>query len=267
MSPLPNSIAEIKKDSVKQKLLSLKNNDYILGFFLQGSKVTGFGAPDADWDIFIYCTDEYYNTLDYDTLTEYTFEGAGKNKKLVGDYAFVSDQIFKQQLNSPMDIDHIQYKFSHIIWDRLGELSRWVEKLATFPESEYEDKVKLQLVQLSIAFGYAKISKIRNRLIDMRVNLNRVLTIAFSYWFTLNKSWVPQLKWWTDHVKRLGMADSTFEIYENAITNPDYDNIEKLVEHLKTLTKTKGVHPNPHEDFYSTLMTHGRLKYIKFSYF
>lgn len=203
MIPLPNSIAEIKEVSIKKKLFSLKKKEYILGFFLQGSKVTGFGAPDADWDIFIYCTDEYYNTLDYETITEYTFERTGPDKKLVGDYAFVSDQIFKQQVNSPMDIDHIQYTFSHILWDRSGELSRWVKTLATFPESDFEDKVKLQLVQLSIAFGYAKISKVRNRVIVIRVNLNRVLTIASSYWFTLNKSWVPQLKWWSDHVRRL----------------------------------------------------------------
>lgn len=264
---LPNSVDEIEEENVKQKLLSLKDQNHILGFLLQGSRVTGFGAPDTDWDIFIYCTDEFYNTLNYDTLTEYTFDGTGDNKKMVGDYAYVSEQIFKQQLDSPMDIDHIQYSFSHVIWDRTGELAQWVEKLASFPEEEYEDKVRLQLVQLTIAFGYAKISKVRNRFIDLKVNLNRTLTIALSFWFTLNKSWVPQLKWWSDHVIRMSMENSTLKIYEEAIKNTNYDNIENLVEHLKELTSAKGVNPNPKEDFYSTLMTHGRSKYIKFSYF
>jgi hypothetical protein len=263
----PTSIEEVEDIGIKTKLIELKEKEYILGFLLQGSRVTGFGAPDTDWDIVVYCTDEYFDSLDYDTIMEFTFVGSGPNKKMVGDFVYFSDQIFKQQNESPMDIDHVPYTLSIVLWDKTGKLNKWVQTLANFPEEEYEDRVRMQLVQLLVAFGYARINNERQRHLDTLVNLTRTLTISFTYWFTLNKSWTPQHKWWSDHVKRLKMDDETYNLYQAAIESQNYENVKNLVNHLKNLTESKGIKANYRNDFFSTLMTHGRPKYIRASHF
>ncbi len=263
----PKSIEEVSNEEVREKLKKLMKNDHILGFLLQGSRVTGFGAHDTYWDIIIYCTDEYYKTLNYDTLTEFTFIEEKGKKKVVGDYAYFSDMIFEQQLISPMDIDHVPYTLSVILWDKTGKLQKWIDALAKFPEEIFEDKVRMQLVQLLVAFGYVRINNERNQLIDMKINLNRAFTISLILWFTLNKNWTPQLKWWSRHVKRLKMEDDTYQLYNKCIENLTFENMRELVEHLKKLVEMKGIKPNYQQDFMSTLMIKGRQKYIKYSYF
>lgn len=266
-SNYPKSIEEISNEEVRMKLNDLRKEDHILGFLLQGSRVTGFGAPDTDWDIIIYCTDEFYKTLNYETLTEFTFIEVEGVKKVVGDYAYWSDMIFEQQKNSPMDIDHVPYTLSVVLWDRNGDLQKWVDMLAKFPNEIYEDKVRMQLVQLLVALGYARINNHRNLLLDMKINLNRAFTISLIFWFTLNKHWAPQLKWWSRHVKRLKMDDDTFQLYSNCIENLTFENMGELVDHLKKLAEMKGIKPNYQQDFFDTLMIDGREKYIKYSYF
>ncbi|OLS23190.1 MAG: hypothetical protein HeimC2_27430 [Candidatus Heimdallarchaeota archaeon LC_2] len=227
-SGFPTSIKDIENINVRNKLLNLKKEDHILGFLLQGSRVTGFGAPDTDWDIIIYCTDEYYKTLNYDSLTEFTFEGEGSDKRVVGDYAYFSDMIFEQQKNSPMDIDHIPYTLSVVLWDKTGKLGKWVETLSRFPDEDFEDKSRMQLVQLLVAFGYARVNNQRNQLLDMKINLNRAFTISLVLWFTLNKFWAPQFKWWSKHVKRLNIDDEIFQLYNSCITELSFENMEEI---------------------------------------
>jgi hypothetical protein len=65
----------------------------------------------------------------------------------------------------------------------------------------------------------------------------------------------------------MGMDDLTYSIYNKAIMDPGYENIETLVEHLKKITEEKGIPLKLSEAFYSTIMAHGRPKYIKSSYF
>jgi hypothetical protein len=63
------------------------------------------------------------------------------------------------------------------------------------------------------------------------------------------------------------MDDETYNLYQSAIESQNYENVKNLVNHLKNLTESKGIKANYRNDFFSTLMTHGRPKYIRASHF
>lgn len=259
-----DSISEVR---VKKRLRELTDKEEILGFLLQGSRVTGFGKPDSDYDIIIYCSNKYFRTLDIKNRFESIDDEIDGKRKQVGDFAYFCDEIFEQQKNSPMDIDHVPYLESEILLDKTGKLGEWVKSLGKIDEAMFEDRLKAQMVQLAIAFGYATINRSREKKLDEMINLHRFLTIAVTVWFTLQKTWVPQLKWWSNHVKKGGMDDRTFEMYQSCIQNLNYENATTLYSRLKELIQEKGIELNLQDEFVNTVMPEGRPAYIKHSYF
>ncbi|MCY3410182.1 MAG: DUF4037 domain-containing protein [Candidatus Heimdallarchaeota archaeon] len=265
---IPQTIDEIEEERVRNYLLDLVQTGHVLGILLQGSQVTGFNTdPKRDWDFFIYVTQEYFSTLDVEDVHTMDIEEKDGIKHLVGDYAFASDQVFEDQLSSPMDIDHIAYVNSVTIYDPTGKLEKWRVKLAEFPDSMYEPRLRAQATQLGIAAGYYNINNYRGFELDTRINYFRAITIATSYWFSLHKSWTPQHKWWSRHARRLGMLDFTYSLFDSAINDISKENLMSLIKHLFDLTKEKGVFLDPKRDFLMTLLPEGRATYIRHSYF
>ncbi|MFW9993731.1 MAG: DUF4037 domain-containing protein [Candidatus Odinarchaeota archaeon] len=261
------SIADIDDPIAKKTLEELIEEPHVLGIMLWGSRATGFGSPDTDWDVLIYCTDVYFQSLAPKDIAIIVFDENAGPKRLVCDYSYLSDMVFEQQLESPLDIDHFAYVEGVVIHDPTGKLEEWRRKLARYPGEEHIDRVKIKWIQLVTAFYYAQVVNKRGFISDRQVNLYRTITIAVNFWFTLQKSWTPPFKWWTNHVKRLGMDDETYGIFSKALETPSIEAVGLLIKHLQELADKSGHDfKNFQEDFLETIMPSGRQKFIRHGY-
>ena len=60
-----NQLIDIITDPVaKSKIEEYVQDQNVLGVMLWGSRATGFGASDSDWDALVLVTNKYYNGLD-----------------------------------------------------------------------------------------------------------------------------------------------------------------------------------------------------------
>ncbi|MHA2294382.1 MAG: DUF4037 domain-containing protein [Candidatus Hodarchaeales archaeon] len=263
-----NSIEDIDDPIAKKKLVELIKEPHVMGVMLWGSRATGFGTPNTDWDVLIYVTDDFFQTLHIKDIAIILFDENTDPKRLVCDFSYLSDKVFQQQLESPLDVDHFAYAEGVVIHDQAGgKLEEWRRKLARYPEDEHVERLKIKLIQLNTAFYYARVNEKRGFKPDQQVNLYRSITIAVNLWFTLQKTWSPPFKWWTKHVKRLGMDDETYDIFCEALKDPSIKTVEKLVDSLNKLAKKQGYDfKNFQEDFLETIMPTGRPKLIKHGY-
>ncbi|MFX0114156.1 MAG: hypothetical protein ACFFB3_06385 [Candidatus Hodarchaeota archaeon] len=254
-----------------QKLI---NEPYVLGFMIWGSRATGFGAADSDWDALVYVTEEHYDSIDLKDALLYIFDESVFPKRLVVDYSPISDGWFRQQIESPLDIDHFPYAEGIVINDKTGKLEEWRRRLAEYPEEEHEDRLKNKLVQLQVAYYYAMIGDKRRALneesflANRQINLYRAVLSAASLWFAVKKSWSPPLKFWSQHCRKLGMTDEEFQLFTETLNGPTLENVGKLVKHLEQLIIDQG-YEFP-KDFFATFVETidiaGRPKQIRHTY-
>ena len=61
----------------------------------------------------------------------------------------------------------------------------------------------------------------------------RTVVAAANLWFTMKKQWTPPLKWWTPHVKNMGMSDEMYKLFCAALDDPKFENIIPLFQKLK----------------------------------
>ena len=262
------SLEDIDDDMTREKLEDILKAPYVLGVMVWGSRATGFGAPDTDWDILIYVTDEYYQSLELKDTLLLEFDESVEPKRLVNDFSPISDSWFKQQIESPHDIDHSPYVEGIVIYDPSGELEEWRQKLARYPEEEHVERLKSKLVVMRDSLGTARQTDSRGQTLESKISLYRSIVAAVHLWYSMKKSWSPPLKWWTKWVKRLGMTDETFEKFSSAIEEPTLDHVMELYKHLHKLLIADG-----HEwanDFLTTFLEiihpDGRPKFIRHSY-
>jgi len=266
--------AEMLLDQLRNDPLAWKEyqrliaEPYVLGFMVWGSRATGFGAPDCDWDALVYTTEEYYRKLELKDTLWLDFDESVEPKRLVTDLSPVSDAWFRQQLESSLDIDHSPYAEGVTIYDKTGRLEEWRQKLARYPEEEHEDRLKNKFILLVDAHYTAIMDDKRSFLPDRQVNLYRAILAAIHLWFSLQKAWSPPLKWWSRHVKKLGMDEETFHLFTKSFDSPTVENVGKLVNYLRQMIVDQGYDfPNDFlSTFLETIHTSGRLKQIRHVY-
>ncbi|MFW9914761.1 MAG: hypothetical protein ACFFGZ_04035 [Candidatus Thorarchaeota archaeon] len=268
-------LADLKEDAFAwnyyQKLIK---EPHVLGFLVWGSRATGFGAPKTDWDALVYVTEEYYNQLELQDTLWWIFDESISPKRLVIDFSPVSDAWFRQQIESPLDIDHSPYAEGITLYDETGKLEEWRRKLARYPVEEHENRLKNKFVQFLNAFGEARIDDARlsldreKFLPNRQINLYRAVLASLHLWFALKKSWTPPLKWWSHHSLKLGMKEDEFRIFKEAIEDPSLENVRTLIEHLKQMILDQGYDfPNDYvKAFLETIHTKGRPKQIRHTY-
>lgn len=266
--PVVHSIEEIEDPLARERLDGLVKEPHVKGVMLWGSRATGFGSPDTDWDALIYVTDEYYEGLEIKDTIWLEHDESIEPKRLVIDFSPVSDAWFKQQMESPLDIDHFPYEEGVVIHDPTGELENWRQKLARYPEEEHLDRLKNKFFLVGGSLGNAFLDNKRGQVYDMKVNLYRCITAAVNLWFTIKKSWTPPLKWWTRHVKNMGMTDETYDLFCKALDEPSIETSRNLYIHLRQMILDDGYEfPNdPMITFLETIHTDGRPAQIRHSY-
>ncbi len=263
-----SSIEEIDDPMTRERLENLAKESHVLGVMLWGSRATGFGAPTTDWDALVYVTDEYYHSLDIKDTIWLEFDESVEPKRLVNDFSPISDAWFKQQVKSPLDIDHSPYYEGVVIHDPTGKLEEWRQKLARYPEEEHLDRLKNKFALFMGSLGNGIVDERRGFSYDAKLNFYRAVVAAVNLWFTIKKSWTPPLKWWTPHARKLGITDEAYKLFCDALDTPNAETLRPLFVHLKDMILEDGYEfPNdPVTAFLETIHVKGRPAQIRHSY-
>jgi hypothetical protein len=91
---------------------------------------------------------------------------------------------------------------------------------------------------------------------------------AANLWFAMQKQWTPPLKWWTPHVKNMGMFDETYNLFCAALDDPKFENILELYKHLKQGLLDQGYEfvNDSMTTFLETIHVNGRPAQIRHTY-
>jgi hypothetical protein len=241
MSPPIRSIDEVHEPAVREAIESLIARPETLGFLFCGSRATGWAAPDGDYDAFVYVTREHYRSLDVDQTQIRIFAEGETPKRMIGDFSLFSEEVFEEQLRSPLDIDHWPYVDAVVVSDKTGALAEWTRRLAAFPMDQLRERALQKYLQLVIDFHYATIADVRGFDVDRQLNLNRGALAAVHLWFTLRGHWAPPLKWWTREVERLEIRPDTRAVLEGAILNPSIEMLTHCRDHMKSEMRHAGI--------------------------
>ena len=258
----------ITNPQVKEKIEEYKQDPNVLGIMLWGSRATGFGASDSDWDALVLVNNNYYNKLDVKETAYVVIDESIEPRKVLIDFSIWSEECAQQIYESPMDIDHWAWIEGKIIYDPENKMSKWKKKISRYPEDEQEERLKSKFVQMVVARYYAVVTRKRGFEPDSKLNLYRAILSAIHLWFSLQKSWTPSLKWWSKHAKRIGMDEEIYTLFSDALKIPTLEKIDQIENYLKEEILSQGfTFPN---DFLQMLLEtvhhKGRPYVIKHSY-
>jgi hypothetical protein len=212
-----------------------------LGILLVGSRATGWAEPDADTDAFIVLTPEARRALPPERAQVLLTAEGDYPRRVIGDFTYVAETWFEEQIDSPQDIDHWPYVDAVVLADRTGRLGDWCRRLAELPESQRKERAIQKYIQLQVAFHHATAGDVRGLDVDRQVNLFRAVLAGIHLWFTLQGRWSPPLKCWTREIERLEMRPDTRGILEGAIRNPAIETATLLRDHLRTEMRHRGI--------------------------
>ncbi len=258
----------ITNPEVLDKIKEYMQDENVLGIMLWGSRATGFGESDSDWDALVLVTNDYYNKLSVKETAFVVYDEDKEPKKVMIDFSLWSEECAHQVLNSPKDIDHWAWVEGKIIYDPQGIMAQWKEKISRYPKEEHEERLKSKFVDMVVARYYATVTKNRGYNPDSKLNAYRAIITAIHIWFTLKKSWTPSLKWWTEHARRMGMKDEVYTLFSDTLENPDVQEIMKVETFLKEEILSQGYDfPNDIlQVLLETVHVTGRPAVIKHSY-
>jgi len=258
----------ITDPQVRTKIEEYIQDTNVLGIMLWGSRATGFGASDSDWDALVLVTDKFYNGLDMKETAYVVIDELTEPRRVLIDFSIWSEECAQQIYESPMDIDHWAWIEGTIIHDPIGKMVEWKKKISRYPEEEQEERLKSKFVQLLVARYYAVVTAKRGFEPDSKLNLYRAILSAIHLWFSLQKTWTPSLKWWSKNAKQIGMNEETFILFSDALKNPTLDNIGLIENYLKEEIIAQGyTFPNDFlQMLLETIHRDGRPYVIKHSY-
>ncbi|MHA2289257.1 MAG: DUF4037 domain-containing protein [Promethearchaeota archaeon] len=258
----------ITNPEVLDRIKGFIQNESVLGIMLWGSRATGLGESDSDWDALVLITNDYYNQLNIKETAFVVYHEDKDPKKVLIDFSLWSEECAQQILDSPKDIDHWAWVEGKIIYDPQGKMDDWKEKISRYPDEEHEERLKYKFVDLVVSRYYAMVTEKRGYKPDSKLNAYRAILAAIHLWFTLKKSWTPSLKWWTEHAKRMGMKDEIYSLFSETLENPNIQQLMKVETFLKEEILSQGYDfPNDYlQMLLKTVHLTGRPLAIKHSY-
>ena len=235
------SIAEVHEPRAREWLEAEAARPDTLGILLVGSRANGWGAPDSDYDAFVYVTPERYReTPTRDTLVWLETEGEFP-ARVVGDFSIFTPEHLDLHERSPLDIDHWPYEDAILLFDRTGSLEERRRRIAAFPEAGWRERAIDKYMILVGAYSYAMKSDLAGLDAQRQLNVFRGVLAGVSLWFTLQRRWAPPYKWLTPEIERLAMRPDTRGVVEGALLNPSMDTLTHLRDHLKSEMKYAGI--------------------------
>lgn len=235
------SIGEVHEPRARAWLESEVERPDTLGILLVGSRATGWGAADSDYDAFVYVTPERYRATEpRDTLVWLESEGEFPTR-VVGDFSIFAPEHLDLHEQSPLDIDHWPYQDALLLFDRTGTLEERRRRIAEFPEEGWKERVLHKYLALAAAYSYALKSDLAGLDAQRQLNIFRAVVTGVSLWFTLQRRWAPPYKWLTPEMERLAIRPDTRGVLEGALLNPCMDTLTHLRDHLKSEMKYAGI--------------------------
>jgi hypothetical protein len=232
MTTAARTIEEVREPVARAWLEETAAHPDTLGILLVGSRATGWGAPDADYDAFVYVTPERYRAIHVrDTLVWLETNGDG-TKRLVGDFSIFSPEHLDVHEQSPLDIDHGPSLDAVLLLDRTGQLEERRRRIAAFPEAGWKERAIDKYLTVVASYSYAMKSDLAGLDAQRNLNIFRAVIAGVSLWFTLQRRWAPPYKWLTPEIERLEMRPDTRGILEGALVNPTMDTLTHLRDHL-----------------------------------
>ena len=234
------SIADVHEPLAREWLEAAVARPETLGIMLVGSRATGWGAPDSDYDAFVYVTPEAFRATPVkDTLV--FLEVPETPPRVVGDFSIFSPEHLDIHQRSPLDIDHWPYLDAILLFDRTGDLEERRRRIAAFPEAGWKERVIDKYLILVTAYSYALKSEKAGLDAQRQLNIFRAVLAGVGLWFTLQRRWAPPYKWLTPEIERLEIRPDTRGILEGALLNPCMDTLTHWRDHLKTEMKYAGI--------------------------
>ena len=235
------SIAEVHEPRARAWLEAESARPDTLGILLVGSRATGWGAADSDYDAFVYVAPERYRATEArDTLVWLEAEGEFPTR-VVGDFSIFSPEHLDLHERSPLDIDHWPYQDAILLFDRTGSLEDRRLRIAAFPEVGWKERAIDKYLILAGAYSYAMKSDLAGLDAQRQLNIFRAILAGVSLWFTLQRRWAPPYKWLVPEIERLAMRPDTRGVVEGALLNPSMDTLTHLRDHLKSEMKYAGI--------------------------
>lgn len=237
----PRSIADVDEPRARAWLEAEAARADTLGILLVGSRATGWGAPNSDYDAFVYVTPERYRaTPAKETLVWLEAEGETP-ARVVGDFSIFAPDHLDLHERSPLDIDHWPLVDAIVLHDRTGTLEERRRRIAEFPAKGWKERAIDKYLILVGAYSYALKSDLAALHAQRQLNIFRAVLAGASLWFTLQRRWAPPYKWLTPEIERLEMRPDTRGILEGALLNPSIDTLTHLRDHLKSEMKYAGI--------------------------
>ncbi|HEY6572657.1 MAG TPA: DUF4037 domain-containing protein [Candidatus Eisenbacteria bacterium] len=241
MIPPVRTIQDVHEPRARAWLEEAAARPDTLGIMLVGSRANGWGAPDSDYDAFVYVTPERYREIDVrDTLVWLEAEGEFP-ARIVGDFSVFSPEHLDLHESSPLDVDHWPYEDGIVLHDRTGTLEERRRRIAAFPEEGWKERAIDKYLTLVGSYGYALKSDVAGLDAQRQLNIYRAVLAGVSLWFTLKRRWAPVYKWLTPEIERLEIRPDTRGILEGALLNPSIDTLTHLRDHLKSEMKYAGI--------------------------
>ena len=240
-TPPVRSIADVHEPRSRAWLEAAAAGPDTLGILLVGSRANGWGAPDSDYDAFVYVTPERYRDVAVRDTLVYLEAEEEFPARVVGDFSIFAPEHLDVHERSPLDIDHWPYADGIVLHDRTGMLEERRRSIAAFPEEGWKERAIDKYLVLGGAYGYAVKSDVAGLDAQRQLNIFRAVLAGVSLWFTLQRRWAPPFKWLTPEIERLEIRPDTRGVLEGAVLNPSIDTLTHLRDHLKTEMKYGGI--------------------------
>ena len=240
-TPPVRSIGDVHEPRARAWLEEAAARPDTLGILLVGSRANGWGAPESDYDAFVYVTPERYREVPVrDTLVWLEAEEEFP-ARVIGDFSIFAPEHLDVHEQSPLDIDHWPYADGIVLHDRTGSLEERRRRVAAFPDEGWKERAIDKYLVLGGAYGYAVKSDVAGLDAQRQLNIFRAVLAGVSLWFTLQRRWAPPFKWLTPEIERLEIRPDTRGVLEGALLNPSIDTLTHLRDHLKTEMKYAGI--------------------------
>ena len=228
---------------LREAIEKLTAEPHVQGVLLVGSRSRGFNDGVADFDLEAIVDDEFHAQLDYRNRIALVWDGKPFESRLIGDTYTESRSEMEHKVHSLLDVDHWPYESTGIWYDRDGELAPLVQKIATFPENQWEKRLNVHHVDFWYHLGRAR--KIQDR--QSRLNYALVLTrTAHAYIktiFTLNHRWSPLVHWAEQSLEQSNLSlrtEGNVAKLQEALTTLRWEPLQELAEALPPLLSEAG---------------------------
>ncbi|MEO8284883.1 MAG: DUF4037 domain-containing protein [Chloroflexota bacterium] len=228
----------------KQRVAEWAESQDVLGVLLVGSRSHNHADEFSDDDLEVILTDKSAAALTPTDCLDVLITGEGPQRKIIYDAQYMGWSGLVGKLNSTADLDHWPYEQAKVLFDRTGELSDLVPRLAIIrPEFRAARLRHATIDAWTPPYRAAKSIK-RGHEAAARLLVARGARALARLVFALEWRWVPLDHWLEAELKTLSDPHSVAPCIVQALLTGDPGELEKGLKLLEPTLLAEGV-PGP----------------------